>query len=216
MQKLDDLEEKDIPENEFVQEETIEEDTPKKTLKEYEKLLLQDMKRKETQKAIDEVKLGLFEQKEEVEFDFASYTNMTYGKKYKGLYELYQHNETMELVFVCPLIENNKGDENERLDLKPYAYDVLYLEYLDAEAYELVKKAAIHEHSRAIDFLYYSNFALYIALLIFNIVSIVLLATDKAGFTNITLICSTLWGTQLVMTLLLPVLMIQYRKYKAH
>ena len=50
---------------------------------EYEKLLFEDTKRKETQKALTEIKLGLFEQKEEEKFDFSTYTKMTYGKKYK-------------------------------------------------------------------------------------------------------------------------------------
>ena len=67
---------------------------------------------------------------------------MTYGKKYKGLYDLYQNNETFQLVMVCPLIENNKNDYNERKDLEPYGYDCLYLEYLDQEAYALVLEAA--------------------------------------------------------------------------
>ena len=61
---------------------------------EYEQLLFEDTKRKETQKARTEIKLGLFEQKEEEKVDFCTYTKMTYGKRYKGLYDLYQNNET--------------------------------------------------------------------------------------------------------------------------
>lgn len=214
MQKLDDLEEEN-PVSELITEETITEEVEEKPLKEYQKLLFADTQRKEFYKAIDEVKLGLFTQKEETTFDFSNYTLMTYQKKYKGLYDLYQHNETMELVFVCPLIENNKGDEHERKDLKPYAYDVLYLEYLDAEAYDLVKKAAIHENSKGIDCLYYSSIALYFAFLLFNIITIVLLVTEKNTFLNIVLICGSLWVGQLLMTIALPIVMIQYRKYKA-
>lgn len=214
MQKLDDLEENGSPVDELIEEQPIHEE-PVKKLKEFEKLLFEDTKRKEMAKALDEVKLGLFDQKEELTFDFENYTLMTYGKKYKGLYDLYQHNETMELVFVCPLIENNKGDEFERKDMKPYAYDVVYLEYLDSEAYDLVKKAAVHEKSKGIDFCYYLNFVLYFVLLIFNIVAPIIFATKMPGFSNLVLLCSSLWGTQFIMTIFLPILMIQYRKFKA-
>ena len=77
-------------------------------MKEFEKLLFEDMKRQECDKALLEVELGLFEQKEETTFDYTSYTKMSL-KKYKRLYDLYKHNETGELAYVCPLIENNEG-----------------------------------------------------------------------------------------------------------
>lgn len=198
----------------LITEEKIE-DKKEPVLKEYQKLLLEDMKRKETVKALDEVKLGLFEQKTETEFDFSNYNSVQYGKKYKGLYTLYQNKETFELAFVCPLIENNKGDDNERTDLKPYAYDVLYLDYLDEEAYELVKKAAIHEKSRWIDVFYYMGISLYFVLLALNLITIVMLLTMKSQFAEYFLLCSTLWSCQIIMTVLLPIMAIEYRKYKA-
>ncbi len=212
MQKLDNLEENET--ESFIKEEKIT-DTKEPPLKEYQKLLLEDMKRKETMKALNEVKLGLFEQKEVVDFDFEQYTHVHYGKKYKGLYELYQNKETFELAFVCPLIENNKGDDNERTDLKPYAYDVLYLEKLDEEAYDLVQKAAIHEKSRIIDFFFYLSYVLYFVLLAVNLVTIILLLTMRSQLAEYYLVCGSLWSCQVLSTILLPILTIEYRKYKA-
>ena len=49
-------------------------------MKEFEKLLFEDMKRQECDKALLEVELGLFEQKEETTFDYASYTKMSSKK----------------------------------------------------------------------------------------------------------------------------------------
>ena len=184
-------------------------------MKEFEKLLFEDTKRKENVKALDEIKLGLFEQKEEKEFDYSLYTKMTYRKKYKGLYDLYQNNETMELVYVCPLIENNKGDSNERKDLAPYAYDCIYLEYLDAEAYALVRKAAIHEKSRLIDIFYYGSIIAYIFLLVLNIVNLVLCLSSGTGFSEFILLAGSVIGAQFIMTILLPILFMNYRKFKA-
>lgn len=184
-------------------------------MKEYEKLLFEDTKRKENLKALDEVKLGLFEQKEEKEFDFSIYTKMTYHKKYKGLYDLYQNNDTMELVYVCPLVENNKGDSNERKDLAPYAYDCIYLEYLDSEAYELVRKAAIHEKTKLIDGFYYGSIVAYILLFIINIVNLVLCFSSGTGFSEFILLAGSIIGAQFIMTILLSILLIHYRKFKA-
>lgn len=184
-------------------------------MKEFEKLLFEDTKRKENEKALTEVNLGLFEQKQEPEFDFSLYIKMTYQKKYKGLYDLYQDRETMALVFVCPLVENNKGDVDERKDLTPYAYDVIYLENLTAEEYELVKKAAVHEKSRMIDTLYVSSIVLYFVLLIIVIASILYLGISTKDFNSVIYICGPLISMQALLTVILPMLMMKYRKFKA-
>lgn len=185
-------------------------------MKEFEKLLFEDTKRRETQKALTEIKLGLFEQKQEESFDFSLYNKMTYDKKYKGLYDLYQNKETLELVMVCPLVENNKGDYNERKDLTPYAYDVLYLDYLDEEAYSLVKQAAVHEKSSFIDIFYYSSIVLYFIFLVLTIGATIYVSSTMAnGFENSLMLCGSLWGALVIYTVLLPVLLIQYRKFKA-
>lgn len=183
-------------------------------MKEFEKLLLEDTKRKETEKALTEIRLGLFEQKEEPTIDFTKYTKMTYGKKYKGLYDLYQDNETFELAFICPLVENNKGDDNERLDLAPYAYDVLYLEYLTAEEYELVKKASVHEKSLLIDVLYRTSIIVYFLFVMIAIASVIAVTVNTKDFNTLMLVCAPMVSTMALYTGVLPILLIQYRKYK--
>ncbi len=184
-------------------------------MKEYEKLLFEERKRKETQKAVTEIKLGLFEQKEEQSFDFTAYTKMTYGKKYKGLYDLYQHNETFELAMVCPLIENNKNDYNERKDLTPYAYDVLYIEYLDEECYKFVLEAAIHEKNLWIPIAYHLAIVLYILLFVVTLGTSIYLIT-KDSFINVPLFCGSMWGAVVLSTIFLPILMMKYHKFKAN
>lgn len=111
-------------------------------LKEYEKLLLVEANRQAEEKAKNLVKCGCFTQKEEPVIDFSKYIRINMNKKYRGLYNLYQNAETMELVFICPLVENNKGDTNEKKDLAPYAYDCIITEYMDDETYNMVLNAA--------------------------------------------------------------------------
>ncbi|MDE7161231.1 MAG: hypothetical protein K2N65_00565, partial [Anaeroplasmataceae bacterium] len=108
---------------------------------------------------------------------------------------------------------NNKGDYNERKDLAPYAYDVLYLEYLDEETYAQVKKAAVHEKSGIIDVVYFLVLACYFVYFAFTIAATICNITLVFG--ELLLVCSSLWGCLAVFTGLMPILMIQYRKYKA-
>ena len=108
-----------------------------KKLKEYEKLLILERNRKDFEKAKSLIKFGCFEQKNETTIDFSKLELIDTPKKYRGLYQLYRDLETMQLLFVCPLVENNKGDIDERKDLKPYAYDVIYIENMDNENIEL-------------------------------------------------------------------------------
>ncbi len=184
-------------------------------MKEYEKLLFEDTKRQESLKAKNEVELGLFEQKEEATFDFSKYKLMTYGKKYKGLYDLYQNNETNELVYVCPLIEDNKGSDDERNDLQPYAYDVIYLEYLTPEDYELVKKAHVHEKSLPINISYFVGLGVYFAYLVFMLWTIAVLSTNGLESSQFIWLAGPIIGLFVIATILLPVLLIHYRRYKA-
>lgn len=185
-------------------------------MKEYQKLLYEDVKRQENEKAQLEVKLGLFEQKKVETFDFTGKTLITYGKKYKGLYDLYQDDETLELTYVCPLVEDNKGDEqSEKLNLTPYAYDVLVLELLGAEEYALVKKAAAHEKTGIIDVMYKAAYALYFVLAFLTVACVIALIITQAGLTSILLVCGPLFSALVTGTIILPLLSIQYRKFKA-
>ncbi len=184
-------------------------------MKEFEKLLFEDFKRQECEKASLEVELGLFEQKEESTFDFTLYTKMS-SKKYKRLYDLYRNDQTGELVYVCPLVENNEGAEDERKDMAPYAYDVLYLEYLDAETYEKVKKAGIHETSH-VPTLYVASWVAYFTLLALNIAVLIFVIIQQGGFdfTTYMLVAGSILGSTVISTCLLTLVSIKYHNYKA-
>ena len=183
-------------------------------MKEFEKLLFEDFKRQECEKASLEVELGLFEQKEETTFDLSVYTQMS-SKKYKRLYDLYRHNETGELVYVCPLVENNEGAEDERKDMTPYAYDVLYLEYLDEETYEKVKKAGVHETSK-VPTLYVASWVAYFALIALNVAVLIFTIIQTGGFdfTTYMLVAGAILGSLVVSTCLLTLVSIKYHNYK--
>ncbi len=112
------------------------------TKKEYEKLLGYERSREDYEKAVNLVKFGCFKQEQKPTVDFSKLEKVNSEKKYKKSYDLFRNLETMELVFVLPLIENNKGDKDERKDLKPYAYDVITTEAMDNETYLMVCKAA--------------------------------------------------------------------------
>ncbi len=184
-------------------------------MKEFQKLLYEDMKRKENEKAKYLVKLGLFEQKKEETFDASEYNLINYGKKYRGLYDLYQHKETLQMVYVCPLVENNKGDETENVEMTPYAYDCIYLELLDAEEFALVQQAAKHENTLFVDILYYAALVLYLALLVFTIISIIAISVTQTGLVNVLLICGSLISGTVLSSIFLPLLIIKYRGFKA-
>lgn len=184
-------------------------------MKEFEKIILEDKKRKLMIKANDEIKLGLFEQKEETSFDYTLYNKMTYNKKYKGLYDLYQNKETNELLMVCPLVENNKDDYNERKDLVPYAYDILYLEYLDDETYNTVKKAAVHEKTKLIDVFHVIAVVFYFIYALLTIGFTLYYIVKSKSLTDTTLIFGSLWAGLGVYTALLPILLMRYRQFKA-
>lgn len=184
-------------------------------MKEYQKLLYQDMKRQQNEKAKVLVKLGLFEQKQEETFDATNYDVITYGKKYRGLYDLYQNKDTLEMVYVCPLVEDNKGEDGAKVDMTPYAYDCIYLELLDAEEFQLVQQAAKHENTVLVDILYYAAIALYFALLILTIISIIAISITQTGLVNVLLICGSLISGTVLGSIFLPLLIIKYRGFKA-
>ena len=131
-------------------------------LKEYEKLLLAESNRQLAEKAVNLVKFGCFSQKEEPTVDFSKFTRIDMAKKFKGLYDLYQNDETNELVFICPLIENNKGDLEEKKNMAPYAYDCIVTDAMDEETYQMVCKAAKNNISRFIPALRILSYVIYL------------------------------------------------------
>ncbi len=105
--------------------------------KEYEKLLQAENNRKLVEKAQTLINFGCFDQREVTTFDFSEYDYIE-GRKFKDRFNLYVSKTTNELVYVCPLVENNEGDSNENKAMKPYAYDCIFVESMDEETYKQV------------------------------------------------------------------------------
>lgn len=215
-----------MEQNNFELLDEIEQDIPaqsaeKPELKEYEKLLLAERDRKDYEKALSLVKFGCFEQKEEATLDFNTLELVATPKKFKGLYSLYRNMDTMQLMFVCPLVENNKGDVDERKDMKPYAYDVIYLEVMDNETFEMVSKAAKNNLRTAVSFAYKTSivmYFIYIALVVVNSVYIFFQTISNgviAALTSVLYNEDVYFAGLLISTILLVLAMIKYRKYKA-
>ena len=129
---------------------------------EYEALLTAENNRQAYEKAINLIKFGCFKQEELPEIDFNKYEKIE-GKKYKGLYELYRNTETMELVFICPLVEVNKADLDNTKELAPYAYDGIITNAMDEETYQMVCVAAKNNLGGLTKTLYITTFVLWIA-----------------------------------------------------
>ncbi len=108
--------------------------------KEFEKLLKLEADRKNYDKAATLVEFGCFQQKEVTpqDINFQVLEKGSYEKKFKNSYDLYKNIETGELLFILPLVENNQGDEKEDKSMKPYAYDVLFVENVSEEQYKEV------------------------------------------------------------------------------
>ena len=99
--------------------------------------------------------------------------------------------------------------------MTPYAYDVLYLEYLDEETYEKVKKAGIHETSK-VPTLYVASWIAYFALIALNIAVIIFTIIQSNGFdfTTYMLVAGAILGSLVVSTCLLTLVSIKYHNYK--
>ncbi len=154
-----------MEQNQFEGLEELEQEPVKEVVderKEYEKLLLAEANRECYEKAVNLVNCGCFNQKQEPTMDFSKYTTIPNKKKYKGLYTLYQDKETLDLLFVCPLVENNKGDDSAKQDIKPYGYDVVELELMDDKTYQEVIKAANNTLHPVARNLYVTSWILYV------------------------------------------------------
>jgi len=204
---------------EVEQEETLIPDNQKE-LKEYEKLLLAENNRELTEKAINLVNAGCFNQVEEPVIDFSKYTRIETGRKFRGLYNLYQNNETMELVFICPLVENNKGDVDEKKNMAPYAYDCIITEAMDEETYQMVLKAAKHNISVFVPALRITAYVVYLA---FAAIGLVIWAmafftmVDQSFVQAVYFSCLYACGFITADVIGLPLLFLmemKYRKYK--
>lgn len=189
-------------------------------LKEYEKLLLAEADRKLREKAEALVGMGCFEQKEETTIDFNEYDHIKYGNKYRGRYSLYQNKGSMDLVFICPLVENNKGDVDENKSMKPYAYDCIYVESMDDETYEAVCKAAKNNLSSSVKVLYRTSFVTFFVMLavtLFVFVYNLIVASSNgfmSAFASSLFYTATYFMIDAIMLPLLVLISIKYKKYK--
>lgn len=201
------------------QELDLVEETKEPTLKEYQKLLIIENDRKDAEKALNLLKFGCFEQKEVETVDFSVLELVEGAKAYKGAYKLYRNTETYELLYVLPLVEDNKGDENERTDLAPYAYDVICIEQMDAETYSMVYQAAKRNLPTFISRLYVTSWVLYIinALIALVMILYTLFTSQNTIMDTLTLVFfyfgPYLAGALVTMPLMV-LLTIKYKKYK--
>ena len=191
---------------------------PEPELKEYEKLLLEERDRKDLERAKNLVKAGCFEQKAEKKLDFSKLEKVEAKKLYKGLYDLYRNIETLQLMFVCPLVE--KGDD-ENKKVTPYGYDVLYVELMDNETYDMVMHAAKNNLTNSVTVLYRSSFVCFFVFLaitlfvfLYNFIVLanggVLNALASAFFYS-----ATYLGVDCILLGLLTLVSIKYKKYKS-
>ena len=188
-------------------------------VKEYEKLLMVERDRKDSEKARSLIKFGCFEQKEVETLDFSKLEIVNGAKLFKGFYKLYRNVETLELLYVLPLVEDNEGDVDERVDLKPYAYDVIYLEQMDAETFKIVSQAAKRNLPTLVSRLYVTSWVLYIVNAVIAL-SMILYTIFTSSSTLLNTLMSALYTVQsninaaIVATPLLAILSIKYKSYK--
>jgi hypothetical protein len=128
--------------------------------------------------------------------------------------------ETMELVFICPLVENKKGDVEEKKNMAPYAYDCIITEAMDEETYQMFLHLAKNNISHFIPALLILAYVIY---LLFAVCGAVV--SFSFFFTNVdsnfiqTLGISCLYASGFIAgdIIALPLLFlmeIKYRRYK--
>ena len=213
------MEELKVEQLEEVEVEKIKPEDEVKVL-EYEKLLLAERNRADFQKAKNLVKFGCFEQKQEKEVAFDKLEQIKTEKKYRGLYTLYRNLDNMQLIFVAPLVENNKGDVDENPNMKPYGYDVLYLDPVDDETYQMVKQAYVRNNVTLLGVLYKASFISFITFIVLGlfVFGFVFFSYLDNGFflalSNGLQGSSYLLGSALITLPLLVLISIKYKKYK--
>ena len=144
------------------------------------------------------------------------------SKKYKGLYDLYQNLETMELVFVCPLVEVDKADLDNTKEAKPYAYDCIVTDAVDEETYQLVTKAAKNNLSGVVSAFYIGANVAYFFLLAFTSLALIfsiIYGIDNTKqfiptFLTIAYYSGALVAASVITTPLMVLMNIKYKKYK--
>ena len=195
---------------------------PEPELKEFEKLLIAERNRKDYEKAVTLVKAGCLKQTEiKGSYDFSKLEKIETKKKFKGIYTLYRNVETMQLYFICPLVENNKGDDSAKKDVKPYGYDVVELELMDDKTYEEVVKAANNNIHPVVGKVYVTSWVLYFVFValcltnfIYNLIYYIDNGAGGTAFLQALFAVSTYFLGFVIATPLLVLAKIKYDKYK--
>ena len=212
-----------MEQNQFEMLEEVDKDlqvevTPEPELKEYEKLLLEERNRKDFERAKNLVKAGCFDQKAEKTLDFSKLEKVETKKQYKGLYDLYRNIETMQLMLVCPLVE--KGDDDKK-EMKPYGYDVIYIELMDNETYDMVMKAARNNLTNSVTVLYKASFVCFFIFLaitlfvfVYNFIALASSGTVLNAIASAFFYSATYLGVDCILLALLTLVSIKYKKYK--
>ena len=217
------MEQQKVEELEAVEQETFTV-KPEPKLQEYEKLLLAESNRQNYEKALNLVKFGCFEQRTETTVDFNKYIKIE-GRKFKGFYELYQNLETMELVFICPLVEEDKADLENKKEVAPYAYDCIFTNAMDEETYQLVKDAAkknLTSKTKVLFILSFVAYCLFMLLGLVGLLTIFIYIVDKVKPETILEFMASfgIYGGHTILvggiisTLLIVLLGFKYNKYK--
>lgn len=215
------MEELKIEELEPIEVDNSEYKDPNSEPKQFEKLLALEADREDYLKALTLIKYGCFEQKEEQVVDYSNLVAIQTPKKFKGLYTLFRKKNSNELLYICPLVENNKGDKDENVDMKPYAYSVIYLDTMDDETFEMVKKAGKNNSSTIVSIMYKTAFISYIIYALWSLFVFICIFVDsfvggtfRDAYTYSILYAGTPLGLSIAMIPLLVVMTIKYKKYK--
>lgn len=144
--------------------------------KEYEKILIRERNRKLNVKAQNLIKLGCFNQTEEVKVDFSKLEKCTYEKPFKKFYELYK-NEEDNLFYIYGKTEGE--------NLVPYAYDVIAVESVTDEEYKALYNASKFEGLGWIKVVNIASFVILGLLAIILIINVISNIVDGASFIDL-------------------------------
>ena len=122
----------------------------------------------------------------------------------------------MQLMFVCPLVEKSE----EKKDVAPYGYDVIYIELMDNETYDMVMRAARNNLTNAVTVIYRASYVCYFALIaltvyvfLFNLITYANSGFSTALSSSLFYSASYIAGCVLA-TGLQTLVSIKYKKYK--
>ncbi|MGL4949387.1 MAG: hypothetical protein ACRC5M_03310 [Anaeroplasmataceae bacterium] len=149
---------------------TIDETKENKGLKEYQKLLKLEEGRKQFNKAKKMVKLGLFKQDRDDNFDISKVKKVYTTLKYKGAYILYKSKSGNDFYFIKELSESDTK--------RAFAYDIIEIETVTDEEYILICEASKYEKNRLLSFSFPFVGIMFIATLIVAVVYLVIMVID--------------------------------------